>query len=93
VRVLEGPYAVFPTQVLTLPPAPRLRMRHVMLRNEDTSSTPWFDLDPLMTFAVCPKCQRDDVFFFESVAGSHSFDFRSFISGHRRTESIPSDTV
>lgn len=84
-RSLRGPFSVFPTRVFGT--RARLTKRHAFLMTAGHGPDPaWIDLDPLITYAVCPVCQRDDVFFFQR-RNDESLEFRSFLNGH--TTSAP----
>jgi len=80
-RILEGPFAVFPTTIVESPL--KLLKRRVYLGDllEPADAMRWLDLDPIVQFANCPTCGRDDIFFFER-RDHNEIQFRSFISGH-----------
>ena len=82
-RTLQGPFAVFPTSIGEA--TQRLYTKHVYLGNpgKELESSPWLELDPLVLFAVCPTCQRDDVFFYDQSSGE-GLEYRSFVSGHTK---------
>ena len=81
-RELRGPYAVFPTVATNS--SRRLAKKHVFLARPGPLGKRqgiWLDLDPLVTYAVCPLCQKDDVFYFD-CRKDDSMQLRAALNGH-----------
>lgn len=85
-RDLEGPYAAFPTRTEEVSGDLRLRRNHVYVHDIHTGG--WRDLDPLLIYAMCPRCQKDDVFFLETIEDHVRVEYRSFLTDHKRDERI-----
>jgi O-acetyl-ADP-ribose deacetylase (regulator of RNase III) len=87
VRVLRGPFAVFPTEIACTDL--RLRTKRVYLRHKNPDPLqPWISMDPFVEFMVCPTCQHDELFIVDSFR-DQTFKFKALLNGHEVEASRP----